>query len=66
VKTPGGILAALKAAVVKAAAAPDLCQRFADQGVEPRAVTGAGFDKYYVSEVARWGKVVREVGIKPE
>lgn len=65
-KTPKTVLTALEGGVGKALAAPDLRQRFADQGVEPRAVLGAAFDAYYKAELARWSKVVKEAGISPD
>jgi len=65
-KTPKAVLTALEGGVGKALVAPDLRQRFADQGVEPRAVLGAAFDAYYKAELARWSKVVKEAGISPD
>jgi len=65
-KTPMPVLAILQAGVMKAVATPDLRQRFADQGVEPRAITGPEFDAFYKAEVARWAKVVQDAGITPE
>jgi tripartite-type tricarboxylate transporter receptor subunit TctC len=65
-KTPKTVLSALEAATTKALAAPDLRQKFDDQGVEPRAITGAAFDAFYKAELARWAKVVKEAGITPD
>ena len=65
-KTPPEIVVKLEASVVKALSAPDLRQKFAVQGVEPRPVTGAEFDRFFNAEVARWAKVVKDAGIKPE
>jgi tripartite-type tricarboxylate transporter receptor subunit TctC len=65
-RTPKAVLTILQDGVVKVIAAPDLRQRFADQGVEPRAITGAQFDGFYKSEVTRWAQVVREAGITPD
>jgi len=65
-KTPKAVLAALESGVDKALAAPDLRQRFADQGVQPRAVLGAAFDAFYKAELARWSRVVKEAGISPD
>jgi tripartite-type tricarboxylate transporter receptor subunit TctC len=65
-KTPKPVLARLEGALLKALATPDMRKRFFDQGVELRTTAGAEFDAFYKSEVARWSKVVREAGIKPE
>lgn len=65
-KTPKTLLTQIEAGVTKALATADLRQRFDDQGVEPRAITGAAFDEFYNKEVVRWAKVVQAAGIKPE
>jgi tripartite-type tricarboxylate transporter receptor subunit TctC len=65
-RTPKEVLAALQAGVVKAVATPDLQRKFADQGVEPRALTGADFDALYRAELARWARVVQQAGITPD
>jgi tripartite-type tricarboxylate transporter receptor subunit TctC len=56
----------LEAAAAKALSSPDLLQRYFDQGVEPRAWAGEKFEAFYKGEIARWAKVAREAGIKPE
>jgi len=66
VKTPKETLAKLEAGSAKAIAAQDLRQKFSDQGVEPRAISGSAFDAYYKAEVVRWAKVVKEAGITPD
>jgi tripartite-type tricarboxylate transporter receptor subunit TctC len=65
-KMPAAIVGRLEGAVAKALAAPDLRQRYFEHGVEPRGWAGAKFDAFYKSEVARWVKVARDAGIKPE
>jgi tripartite-type tricarboxylate transporter receptor subunit TctC len=65
-KTPKNVLATLESATGKALAAPDLRQRFLEQGVEIRNLAGAAFDAYYRGEIERWAKVVKSAGITPE
>ena len=65
-KLPDRVITALSAAIAEALAAPDLRQRFSDQGVEPRPVGGSAFDAFFRNEVARWAKVVTNAGIMPE
>jgi tripartite-type tricarboxylate transporter receptor subunit TctC len=36
------------------------------QGVDPKATTPAEFRRLFDAEYARWGKVIREAGIKPD
>jgi tripartite-type tricarboxylate transporter receptor subunit TctC len=63
---PAAIIGKLATATAKALLATDLRQRFFDTGVEPRDWAGETFDAFYKSEVARWLKVARDAGIKPE
>jgi tripartite-type tricarboxylate transporter receptor subunit TctC len=65
-KMPAAITGRLATSTAKALLAPDLRQRYVDHGVEPRDWAGEKFDTFYKSEVARWGKVARDAGIKPE
>ena len=65
-KMPAAITSKLSTSVGKALSAPDLRQRYFDQGVEPRDWSGEKFDAFYKAEVARWVKVARDAGIKPE
>ncbi len=65
-KMPAAITTKLSTSVAKALAAPDLRQRYLEQGVEPRDWNGEKFDAFYKSELARWTKVARDAGIKPE
>lgn len=66
-KSPRAILEKLHSALVTAASAPDLSERFIAMGVEsmtsssPEAV--AGFLK---KELARWGKVAKTAGVRVE
>ena len=65
-KMPVAITSKLATSVAKALSAPDLRQRYLEQGVEPRDWHGEKFDAFYKAEVARWMKVARDAGIKPE
>lgn len=65
-KTPKAVLTTLESATTKALNAADLRQKFHEQGVEPRNLSGAAFDTYYRAELERWAKVVKTAGITPE
>ena len=41
-------------------------KRIIDQGFEPVAMTPAEARTFFESEAARWGKLVRDAGIKPD
>ena len=49
--------------VVKAVAAPDVQKRFADLGVEARAMTPAQMKQFFGGEVQRWARVVEAANI---
>jgi len=65
-RLPATVSRKLEATVAKALAAPDLRQRYFEQGVEPRDWSGAKFDAFYKAETEHWAKVARDAGIKPE
>ncbi|MBI3918549.1 MAG: tripartite tricarboxylate transporter substrate binding protein [Betaproteobacteria bacterium] len=65
--TPREILARVHAEIVKFVQAPDIRNRFANQGVELQAsATPEEFTAFIRTEYVRWGKVMEEAGIKPE
>jgi tripartite-type tricarboxylate transporter receptor subunit TctC len=65
--TPPEMLARVHAEIVKFVQAPEIRNRFANQGVELQAsATPAQFTAYIKSEYARWAKVLDDAGIKAE
>ena len=44
----------------------DVKRRFVDQGVEPIGGTPAQFADHIKTEIAKWAKVVKDAGVKPE
>jgi tripartite-type tricarboxylate transporter receptor subunit TctC len=65
--TPPEILARVHAEIVKFVQAPEIRSRFANQGVELQASAAPGeFTAFMKSEYTRWGKLMDEVGIKPD
>jgi tripartite-type tricarboxylate transporter receptor subunit TctC len=46
--------------------APDLQERLAATGVEPRTGTPEEFADFIRQEILKWGKVVREAGLKAD
>ena len=41
-------------------------KRFANDGAEPDPLSQGEFRKFVAAETAKWSKVVREAGIKPQ
>jgi tripartite-type tricarboxylate transporter receptor subunit TctC len=66
VKTPASVVARLNQSLVKALQEPAVRTRLADQGAEATGGTPEQFAEFIRAEAARWGRVVRAAGLKPE
>ncbi len=65
--TPKPIIAKLNAEVIRIVNMPDVASRFATtQFAEPVGTTPEALHQFIVSEVERWGKVIREAKIRME
>jgi tripartite-type tricarboxylate transporter receptor subunit TctC len=58
--TPATLIGVLNDHIVKAMHSPDMAGRFAHEGAELIASSPARFAEHIKTEMARWGKVVRE------
>lgn len=64
--TPAAILNKLSAELIKAVRFPDIVKRVADAGADVVGSTPEQFGKLIATEVARWGKVTKELDIRVE
>jgi tripartite-type tricarboxylate transporter receptor subunit TctC len=64
--TPREIISRLNAELTKALSAPDLKERLGAAGIEPVTSTPEQFAAFIRSETARYAKVIKDAGIKPE
>ena len=64
--TPKEALDWLHREMVKAVASPEVSGRLSGLGYEPGTVSRAEFTKMIASDYERFGKVIREAGIKVE
>jgi tripartite-type tricarboxylate transporter receptor subunit TctC len=64
--TPREIVARLDAALVKTVNAPELRERFATLGVEPFSRSAGDTAAYVKTEIDKYGKIVRAIGLKIE
>jgi tripartite-type tricarboxylate transporter receptor subunit TctC len=64
--TPQTVLERLSAETRQALSDPTVRERLASNGFEPKGSMPAEFGAFVRSEIARWGQVVRELGIKVE
>jgi tripartite-type tricarboxylate transporter receptor subunit TctC len=67
VGTPKPVLERFHAELVKSLAQPDLRKQLTEQlGMDLRVSDPATLQKFVVSEMERWGKVVKEYGIRAD
>jgi len=64
--TPGPIIARMNAEIRAAVAAPDVREKLIAQGAVPQASTPAELQALIKSDLARYGKIIREKGLKAE
>lgn len=65
-RTPKDIVAKLSSDIARALDTPAMKEQLDRQGVEPRSMAPAEFLAFMESELARWGKVVRDSGARAE
>jgi tripartite-type tricarboxylate transporter receptor subunit TctC len=63
---PKDIIGRLHAELIKVLASPDIKAKFADQGADVASDTPEQFAAYIKSEIAKWGKLIKELGVKSE
>lgn len=63
---PPNVVATLNGALNKALALPEMKERFAPYGAEPKSSTPQELDALIRNEVAKWGRVAKAAGIKGE
>jgi tripartite-type tricarboxylate transporter receptor subunit TctC len=64
--TPKDVVNKLNSEIAKLMNTPDAKKALYDAGVEPTPSTPEAMSDYMVKEMERWGKVVKEIGIKVE
>jgi tripartite-type tricarboxylate transporter receptor subunit TctC len=64
--TPREVVSKLNAEVTRILALPDVRERFMAQGVEPMGSTPEQMGEHIRSQMAKWGKVVKDAGVQAE
>jgi tripartite-type tricarboxylate transporter receptor subunit TctC len=64
--TPEAVIALLHKELTAIQDTPELQKQFANEGAEIVRKSPAAFGQFIASETAKWGKVVKEAGIKPQ
>lgn len=62
--TPKGIITRLNTEIVKIVGMPGVKELFANQGVEPSSSTPEELGEFLKADIARWGKVVKDSGVR--
>ena len=65
-KTPQPVINTLNSALVATMKDPDMRERLIKQGAEPLGGSPEELRQYLAGEISKWGKVIREQGIKFE
>ena len=65
-KTPAPVIAKIRDATAAALADPDVAAKLIASGAIPAATSSAEFGQLMADELARWGRVVRDKGIRAE
>jgi tripartite-type tricarboxylate transporter receptor subunit TctC len=65
-KTPEAILDKINAEIARSLATADVKERLASLGVTPAADSRSHFTGFVRSEIAKWGKLIRDAGIKAD
>jgi tripartite-type tricarboxylate transporter receptor subunit TctC len=64
--TPPAIVARLHKELSAIQDLPDLKKQFANEGADAVRMSSADYGKFIASETERWGRVVKEAGLKPQ
>jgi len=64
--TPKAVIDRLNAEVAKVVARPDVKKAWNEQGAEPLSMNAAEFEKYLNDDIAKWTKVVKASGARPD
>src|SRR5690606_24961138 len=63
---PAAVRAKLHEAVVAAASQPEVQKRIVSDAAVPRTTTPEEFDAIIAADYAKWGGVIRKLGLKPQ
>ena len=64
--TPAPVVAQLRDGIAAALVLPDIRERFAALGIDPVGSTPEAFGAFIREETAKWGRVIRTAGVRPD
>jgi len=65
-KTPQGVVRKLQQEVERTVRTPAITARIEELGAEPIGNTSEQFTAFVGNEISKWGKLARQIGLKPE
>jgi tripartite-type tricarboxylate transporter receptor subunit TctC len=65
-RAPRAVVEPLRAALKRIASSADFSEQLARQAFDVRTLAPGEFSSFLRTEIEKWGKVVRTVGIKPD
>lgn len=66
VKTPAAIVQRIDKEIAEILMLPEVRKRFAADGAEPEHMSQRAFAKFIAAETAKWTRVIKQAGIKPQ
>ncbi|HEV7800154.1 MAG TPA: tripartite tricarboxylate transporter substrate-binding protein, partial [Burkholderiales bacterium] len=64
--TPKAAIDRLNAEITKIASRPDVKKIWQEQGAVPMSMTPAEFERYLNADIAKWAKIVKLSGARPD
>jgi tripartite-type tricarboxylate transporter receptor subunit TctC len=64
--TPARLVSRLQADLAACIQSEDVSERLRTQGIDPSASTPEAFEGFFLAEVEKWSKVVKQAGVKVE
>jgi tripartite-type tricarboxylate transporter receptor subunit TctC len=65
-RTPPTIISKLNETLVQILQTPEVKERFAAVGADTLTSSSAAFSRFFADEIAKWKKVVKEAGLRPD
>jgi tripartite-type tricarboxylate transporter receptor subunit TctC len=65
-RTPRDVINRINADVARVLRMPDVLEKFKSEGAEPSVMTPAEFGAFFRNEIAKWGKIIKLAGVKPD
>jgi tripartite-type tricarboxylate transporter receptor subunit TctC len=65
-RTPREVVAKLNQVVVKGLRSPEMIESFTSQNAQVMITTPAGTADFLRAEIAKWAKVIKAAGVKPD